>query len=159
VSALPTILLVEDDRDDLEVAVRAIRRAGLAVDVAVARDGQEAVERLRLDAAAPDRAPAALPLVVFLDLQMPRMDGWELLRRLRRAPHTAGLPAVVVSWSDRPEDVQRSYELGANGYLVKRYDPRSPGAYLAEAVRDWLQPDPSSSAKARPADPRRRPPL
>jgi CheY-like chemotaxis protein len=70
---------------------------------------------------------------------MPRVDGWEVLRRMRASPRTARLPVVVVSSSDRPEDIQRCYALGANSYLLKRFDPRGPGTYLAEAARYWIE--------------------
>jgi two-component system response regulator len=129
------ILIVEDDRDELAVALWAFRRAGLDVDVSVAHDGQEALEILGLEDGAD---PSGLPKVMFLDLKMPRVDGWEVLRRVRQAPETASLPVVVISSSDREEDVRTCYALGANSFLVKRFDNRSPGAYLAEAAHYWI---------------------
>jgi len=132
-----SILLVEDDGNDVDVALRALRRADLDASVEVARDGQEALEVLGLEASLD--GPSARPTVVFLDLKMPRVDGWEVLRRIRRTPRTASLPVVVLSTSDRAADVARSYELGANSFLCKRFDPRSPGTYIAEAARYWLE--------------------
>jgi two-component system response regulator len=133
-----TILLVEDDRDEVDVALRAIRQAGVEAPVAVARDGLRALELLGLE---PDPS-AEIPLrprVIFLDLKLPRVDGWEVLRRLREHPETAAVPVVVISSSDECEDVRRSYALGANSFLVKRFDQRGPGRYFAEAAHYWLQ--------------------
>jgi two-component system response regulator len=133
----PVLLLIEDDVDHVDVITRALRKAGVAAEVRVVRDGQEAIDTLGLDG--PSRDSGALPRVVFLDLKMPRVDGWEVLRRLRSSPRTARLPVVVVSGSDRREDIERSYALGANSYLLKRFDPRGPGTYLAEAARYWIE--------------------
>jgi two-component system response regulator len=135
------ILLVEDNRSDEAIALRALDRIGLGDCVDVARDGQEALVRLLLDDATDDGVARGdgPPRVVFLDLKMPRVDGWEVLRRIRQNGHTRDLPVVVVSASDRPADVRRSYELGANSFLVKRFDAREPGRYLADAARYWLE--------------------
>jgi CheY-like chemotaxis protein len=133
----PVLLLIEDDVDHVDVITRALRKAGVEAEVRVVRDGQEAIDALGLDG--PASGARSLPRVVFLDLKMPRVDGWEVLRRLRSSPRTARLPVVVVSGSDRREDIERSYALGANSYLLKRFDPRGPGTYLAEAARYWIE--------------------
>lgn len=130
------ILLVEDDRDEVDVALRALRRVGLAASVEIARDGQEALEALGLEA---KEGPPSRPRVVFLDLKMPRVDGFEVLRRIRGSTETADIPVVVLSSSNREADVRQSYELGANSYVVKHYDARSPGTYIAEAAQYWLE--------------------
>jgi len=130
------VLLVEDDRDEVDVALRALERAGLDVPVCVARDGLEALETLGLE---PDDATPKRPRVVFLDLKMPRIDGFEVLRRIRDHPRTSDVPVVVVSSSDRREDIERSYALGANSFLVKRFDRQRPGGYFADATRYWLR--------------------
>lgn len=133
-----TILLVEDDRDELDVALRAIRRAGVEAPVQVARDGQTALELLGVDADGPPAMPLR-PRVVFLDLKLPRVDGFQVLRRLRAHPETAAIPVVVISSSDEWDDIRRSYDLGANSFLVKRFDGRAPGRYFADAARYWLE--------------------
>jgi two-component system response regulator len=133
------ILLVEDDRNEVDVALRAIDRADLDVRVDVARDGLEALEALGLEDGGNHAERPLPPRVVFLDLKMPRVDGWEVLRRIRGDPRTANVPVVVLSWSDRSEDIARSYALGANSFLVKRFDPRGPGSYFADAVRYWVE--------------------
>jgi len=84
------ILIVEDNQDELDVALRAMQRAGVCARIAVARDGQEALEALGLEPGLQD--PPLRPRVIFLDLKMPRIDGWEVLRRLRSSPTTRGLP-------------------------------------------------------------------
>ena len=135
----PILLLIEDDLDHVDVTARALRRAGLAVRLCVVRDGKEALDLLGLEEVDKEGDFAALPRAVFLDLKMPRIDGWEVLRRIRESPRTARIPVIVVSESDRPEDVRLSYALGANSYLLKRFDPRGPGTYLAEAARYWIE--------------------
>jgi len=129
------ILLVEDDPDEVTVALRALARTALRASVDVARDGLEAIEALGLGR---NGALARRPRVVFLDLKMPRMDGFEVLEQIRADPRMADIPVVVVSSSDRRQDIARSYELGANSFLLKRFDRQSPGRYFAEAARYWL---------------------
>jgi len=132
------ILLVDDDADDVAVALRAVHLSeDLDVHVEVARDGREALAALGVE---PNGSgiPRVSPCVVFLDLKMPRVDGWEVLRRLRASPLTRDLPVVVLSWSAEREDVESCYELGANSFLVKRFSMRAPGAYFADAVRYWV---------------------
>lgn len=135
------LLLVDDNSDDVSIALRALERARLPVEVETRSNGREALEALHLSdgASALNGGEPLHPQVIFLDLRMPQVDGFEVLRRLRRAPRTRGIPVVVISSSERPEDVRRSYELGANSYLVKRIDPREPGAWLAEAARYWIE--------------------
>lgn len=127
------ILLVEDDSNDVAVALRAFRRHALEDRVRVLRDGAELVDYLL--------APGARiipPKVILLDLKMPRLDGRSALRELRRNPSTRHIPVVVVSSSDRSSDVRDCYELGANSFVVKQMNPIAPGEYLVETVRYWL---------------------
>ena len=137
-SRQPAILLVDDDDDYLFVALRAIERTGLRVEVRVARTCAEALVQLGIDG---DPAPDACPRigVVLLDLRLPGESGLELLRRMHQSERTRSIPVVVVTSSDRPDDVRQSYELGANSYVVKRYLAIPPGAYVAETARYWLQ--------------------
>jgi two-component system response regulator len=132
------ILLVEDDPAEVEVARRAFRRAQLDA-VAVVRDGEEALAALRLEEDPPAECDGLLqPRVIFLDLRMPKVDGFEVLRAIRSAPHTREIPVVVVSSSSREEDVREAYRLGANSFLVKRFEG-GPGAMLVDAARYWLE--------------------
>ena len=132
------LLLIEDERDQVDVVLRALHKAGIDAEILVARDGQEAIERLGLDLPE-EQTETVVPRAIFLDLKMPRVDGWEVLQRLRASPRTEAVPVVVLSASDRPQDIQRCYALGANSFLLKRFDPRGPGTYLAEAARYWLE--------------------
>jgi CheY-like chemotaxis protein len=133
-----TILLVDDSRDDLDIALRALRRTGLPVDVRTARNGREALSVLQISGR-PDPGERLRPQVIFLDLRMPLVDGFEVLRALRSHAQTRSIPVVVVSTSSSPDDVRRAYELGANSYLVKRAETRDPGGWLAEAARYWVE--------------------
>jgi CheY-like chemotaxis protein len=133
---LPTILLVDDDQDHLLVARRAIERAGLPADVHLASTGEEALRLLGLPPDASEPLPSVV--LVLLDIGLPGLSGWEVLKRIRASERARRTPVVMVSSSNLPEDVRRSYELGANSYLVKRGDRRRPGDYLAEAARYWV---------------------
>lgn len=127
------VLLVEDDANDIAVALRAFRRHSLEGRVRVLRDGVELVDYLQIDTLR-ERPPK----VILLDLKMPRLDGRGALRELRSRPETRNIPVVVVSSSDRQSDVRECYELGANSFVVKQLNPSSPGTYLVDAVRYWL---------------------
>jgi CheY-like chemotaxis protein len=132
------LLLVDDDGDDVALAVRALHRSELPVDVRTARTGEEALESLQVGARTDAREPLC-PRVIFLDLKLPRVDGFEVLRALRLAPHTRSIPVVVLSMSTRQEDIRLAYELGANSYLVKRAEAGDPGALIAQAARYWVE--------------------
>jgi len=134
----PLILLVDDDDGHLIIAERAIRRSALDVEVHVAHTGQEALHELGLaEGQIVNGEPVLQPVLVMLDLSMPGVSGWDVLRRIRN--HHRNIPVVVVSSSGRPDDVRRSYEMGANSYLVKRYEADRPGGYLADAARYWVE--------------------
>lgn len=142
----PAILLVDDDEDHLAVARRAIARSELPAEIRMASDGCEALRQLGLDPETPEPPPPIA--VVLLDVGLPGLSGWEVLKRIRESERTRRIPVVMVSSSSRPEDVRRSYDLGANGYLVKRYDRARPGGYLAEAARYWV--DLNEAPRVRP---------
>ena len=111
-----TILLVEDNPDDVELTLRVLKTHNLANEVLVARDGVEALEMLH---GVGGNAPIKLPTVVLLDLKLPKVDGLEVLRRIRAEPATARLPVVVMTTSREERDIVTSYELGANSYVQK----------------------------------------
>jgi CheY-like chemotaxis protein len=114
------ILLVEDNPDDVELTERAFKRSHLGNRVVTKRDGQEALDYL-LGAGDEAHAPL-LPDVILLDLNMPRVSGLEVLRRVRAAKRTRYLPVVVLSTSDEQRDIADSYRLGANSYIRKPVD-------------------------------------
>lgn len=111
------ILLVEDNPQDLDLTLRAFKRRNLANPVRVARDGQEA-----LDFIPRWQAGETPPLVILLDLKLPRVDGLEVLRQLRATPASATLPVVVLTTSSEDRDVRTAYQLHANSYIVKPVD-------------------------------------
>jgi two-component system response regulator len=115
------ILIVDDGPSDVDLTRRALERQPVPHTVAVAEDGQEALDYL-LGADGDESAAAPLPAVVLLDLKLPRIDGLAVLKRLREHPRTRCLPVVVFSTSADERDVRRSYELGANSYLRKPVD-------------------------------------
>lgn len=111
------ILLVEDNPDDVELMVRAFRSEGIEVDVKVAADGAEALVLLLGSDTRPSLA--SLPAVILLDLNLPGIDGFEVLRRIRGDPNTHYLPVVVLTSSAEPGDLLKAYRTGANSYVRK----------------------------------------
>jgi two-component system response regulator len=132
------LMLVDDSCDDLTLALRALRRLDLEVEVRTASDGRKALAALHVRGS-DDSSEQVTPSVIFLDVRMPDVDGFEVLRALRRAPHTRVTPVVMMSTSSSPDDVRRAYELGANSYLVKRADSLDSGAQIADAARYWIE--------------------
>jgi DNA-binding response OmpR family regulator len=106
------ILLVEDDPDHELLTIRALKKSNIANDVRVARDGEEALNLLFGE-------NAIKPQVVLLDLKLPKIDGLEVLRRIRQGVATSMLPVVVLTSSDEERDIVRSYQLGVNSYIRK----------------------------------------
>jgi two-component system response regulator len=122
--ASKSVLLVEDNPDDVTLMLRALRRANVVTedDVAVARDGVEALEYLAGTGSHPDRAADLLPAVVLLDLKLPKVNGLEVLRHVRADDRTKLIPVVIVTSSDEEHDVIEGYRLGANSYVRKPED-------------------------------------
>lgn len=117
-----TILLIEDNPDDADLAMLAFKESGIGESAVVARDGQEALDYLLHDGALNGCRAQDLPKVILLDLNLPRVDGFEVLKRLRNHPLTRCLPVVVLSSSREESDLERSYQLGANSYIQKSLD-------------------------------------
>jgi CheY-like chemotaxis protein len=114
-----SVLLVEDDPNDVALFCRAVRKTGLTVEVQIADDGEAAIRFLETKAERPAGGNAALPWVVLLDLKMPRKSGLEVLAWLRRQPLLRRLPVIIFTSSRESSDITRAYDLGANSYLVK----------------------------------------
>jgi two-component system response regulator len=125
-STVPSIVLVEDNPDDVALTLRALRKTDVASRVTVLRDGAEAIDHLLGDLPA-----ARLPDLVLLDIKLPRLDGLEVLRRLRADERTRLLPVVVLTTSQEQQDILTSYRLGANSYIRKPVD----FSKFTEAVR------------------------
>ena len=128
------ILLVEDSEDDIELTRRALRKNKLSNPLVIARDGQEALDRLFGNGSSEDD----LPSIILLDLQLPKVDGLEVLRRLRAEPRTRLLPIVILTSSREERDLTDGYTNGANSYIRKPVDFDQ----FSEAVRQlglyWL---------------------
>ncbi len=116
------LLLVEDNPDDEVLTLRALRKHNLANDIVVARDGQEALDYLFGEGAHSGRDTRVLPQVILLDLKLPKVDGLQVLERLRANPRTRYIPVVVLTSSSQEQDMLRSYDLGANSYVRKPVD-------------------------------------
>lgn len=113
------ILLVEDNPADEKLSLRALRRVNLAHQVDVVRDGQQAVDYLFAEGEFADRDPLAVPVVILLDMNLPRLSGLDVLRRVRADPRTALVPVVMLTSSDEERDRLSSYQGGANSFVRK----------------------------------------
>jgi len=116
------ILLVEDNPDDEALTLRALKRHNISNPVVLAHDGVEALDYLFGTGAHAGRDPSELPQVMLLDLKLPRLDGLEVLRRVRADARTRLLPVVILTSSKEESDVVRGYDLGANSYVRKPVD-------------------------------------
>jgi two-component system response regulator len=132
------ILLVEDNPDDVALTLRAFRKNRIVNDVVVARDGVEALDYLFATGTYSERDPAESPAVVLLDLNLPRLDGVEVLRRLRADRRTQLLRVVVLTSSKEEPDVVRSYTHGANSYIRKPVDFDSFMSAVGQLGLYWL---------------------
>ncbi len=132
------ILLVEDNPNDAELTQRALKKARVANDVHVVRDGAEALEFLFGEGAYAGRAGSALPRVVLLDLKLPKVDGLEVLRRVKADERTKLIPVVVLTSSREESDLVASYHLGANSYIVKPVDSDKFFEAVHEVGLYWL---------------------
>ncbi len=116
------LLLVEDNPDDEALTLRALRKHNLVNQIVVARDGQEALDFLFGEGQYSDRDTSVLPHVILLDLKLPKIDGLQVLERLRDHPATQRIPVVILTSSSEERDMIRSYDLGANSYVRKPVD-------------------------------------
>jgi two-component system, response regulator len=132
------ILIVEDSAEDLELALRALRKANLASRIEVARDGQDALDFLFCTGAHVDRQVEDKPGVVLLDLKLPKVDGLEVLQRLKSDARTRTIPTVVLTSSNERADIQKSYELGVNSYVVKPVNFDQFAAAVQKLGLYWL---------------------
>jgi len=116
------ILLVEDNPDDEALTLRALRKNKVANDIIVARDGAEALDYLFATGKHAGRNPRETPQVVLLDIRLPKVDGMEILRRIRQDERTRYVPVVILTSSKEEQDLVNGYKLGANSYVRKPVD-------------------------------------
>jgi two-component system response regulator len=116
------ILLVEDNPNDVRLTLHAFKRQNLANRIHVVRDGAEALEYIFCTGAYADRPSGDAPKVILLDLKLPKVDGIEVLRKIKSDPHTRTIPVVMLTSSSEDRDLVESYQLGVNSYIVKPVD-------------------------------------
>jgi CheY-like chemotaxis protein len=121
-SHLKTILLVEDTEDDIVLTQRAMKKSKILNDLAIARDGQEALDYLFCQGAHAGRNKNETPAVILLDLKLPKVDGMQVLQRLRSDPALKYVPVVILTSSKEQEDLLNGYKFGANSYIRKPVD-------------------------------------
>ena len=117
-----TILLVEDNPSDVELTRRAFKKNSILNDLVVARDGQEALDYLFTTGPYAGRDPAIQPVLILLDLKLPKVDGLAVLQRIRNEPRTRMIPVIVLTTSNDAADIQAAYTVGANSYIRKPVD-------------------------------------
>ncbi len=132
------ILLVEDTPGDLELGLRALRKANLANPIEVARDGVEAIEFIFCEGPHAGRKIEDAPRMILLDLKLPKIDGLEVLRRIKSDPRTKEIPVVVLTSSKEQSDIVESYKLGVNSYIVKPVNFDQFAAPVQQLGMYWL---------------------
>jgi len=132
------ILLVEDNPNDVKLALHAFKSANLGNPIHVARDGVEALEFLFCTGPHAGRRIEDAPKVVLLDLKLPKIDGLEVLKRIKSDPRTSSIPVVVMTSSREEGDVTRTYQTGVNSYIVKPVDFDQFTAAVRDIGKYWL---------------------
>jgi CheY-like chemotaxis protein len=132
------ILLVEDSQDDMDMTLRALRKANMANHIEVARDGAEALDFIFCTGAHAARNIENPPKLILLDLKLPKIDGMEVLKRIKGDPRTKKIPVVVLTSSKEQKDVIESYGVGVNSYIVKPVDFERFAAAVQKMGMYWL---------------------
>ena len=132
------ILLVEDNPDDVELAIHALRREQLINDITVARDGEEALDFIFCRGQYAHRSPQQPPRLILLDLKLPKVDGLEVLRALKTDARSKAIPVVVMTSSSEERDLVESYKLGVNAYVQKPVDFEQFRGVVKELGLFWL---------------------
>ncbi len=130
------VLLIDDDPNDIELALLAFSRSDISCTVHTLNDGKEALDYLQgWDEGR--RMDGRLPRLIILDLKMPKIDGFEVLTTIRRTPQTAGVPVVILTSSRMPLDIAEAYRRGCNAYVVKPVDYREYTRTMANLIDFW----------------------
>ena len=137
-SHIVELLLVEDNPHDLELALRALRKANLTNSIHIARDGAEALDFILCEGEYSERTMENGPKVILLDLKLPKVDGLEVLKRIKSDPRTRMIPVVMLTSSKEQNDVVESYQLGINSYIVKPVNFESFAAAVSQLGFYWL---------------------
>jgi CheY-like chemotaxis protein len=137
-NAMATILLVEDDPGDQVLTRRAMDGSDLDIDLRIVSDGEQALDYLHRRGGFEDPQDAPRPDLILLDLNLPKLDGRQVLEHIRGQRELRCIPVVVVTTSDRPDDVDALYELGVNSYITKPADMGRFAESLCELGRYWF---------------------
>ena len=132
------ILLVEDNPNDVKLALHALKKNNIANRIEIVRDGAEALEFIFATGAYADRQNAENPRVILLDLKLPKVDGLEVLRQIKADPRTRAIPVVVLTSSREDRDIVESYNLGVNSYIVKPVDFEQFNESVRQLGMYWL---------------------
>ena len=133
-----TILLVEDNPDDELLTRRALKKSNICNEVVVARDGAEALDYLFATGVYEGRSLVTMPQVILLNLDLPKVDGLEVLRRIRSDERTKRLPSIILTSSEDQQDLVEGYDLGANGYIRKPLDLAQFRAAVQQLGLYWV---------------------
>lgn len=132
------ILLVEDNKDDEDLTVRALRKGNISNDIQIVRDGAEALDYLFAQGAYAGRDITQRPQVVLLDLKLPKINGLEVLKKIRETEATKSLPVVILTSSREEKDLLTGYKLGANSYICKPVDMNQFTTAIQQLGLYWL---------------------
>ena len=147
-----TLLLIEDNSSDIELTKRALERGHVANPLVITEDGQEALDYLFGEGVHAGRNVDDLPALILMDLKLPKVSGFEVLRRIREDPRTRTQPVVILTSSKEQEDIAKGYDLGANGYVRKPVDSRQFQDAISQLGLYWLvlnELPPRSKARAK----------
>lgn len=142
------ILIVEDNPDDLELVLHSLRKGGLANQVEVARDGEQALDFLFCRGPYAHRSIVNPPRLVLLDLKLPKVNGLQVLEQLKGNPATKAIPVAILTASGEEHDLVKSYRLGVNSYILKPVDFEQFCAAVKQATLFWLVVNQPPSAAA-----------
>lgn len=135
----PEILLVEDNLDDANLAIRALRKNEICNSLLHVSDGEEALDYLFCEGRYAERCTSDLPKLILLDLKMPKVDGLEILKRIKNDNRTQSVPVVILTSSNQNADIIQCFKYGANSYVVKPVDFENFVHTVAGIGRYWLQ--------------------